>query len=102
NSLQGTTQFCGYRLPQQRPHTEKSRLLADTISAVYLDGYEGPDSKWIYHNASLRAPLRRAQGVSGGYGIKQATTPGKLPETRPINFILMHAYARNCMAYVLT
>ncbi|EFJ79578.1 hypothetical protein HMPREF0208_03681 [Citrobacter koseri] len=33
------------------------------------------DSKWIYHNASLRAPLRRAQGVSGGYGIKQATTP---------------------------
>ncbi|MCG6787776.1 MULTISPECIES: Exc2 family lipoprotein, partial [Enterobacteriaceae] len=41
NSLQGTTQFAGtdYRSKDLTP--KKSRLLADTISAVYLDGYEG-------------------------------------------------------------
>ncbi|EPG3898398.1 TPA: Exc2 family lipoprotein [Klebsiella pneumoniae] len=40
NSLQGTTQFAGtdYRSKDLTP--KKSRLLADTISAVYLDGYE--------------------------------------------------------------
>lgn len=36
----GHNSICGYRLPQQRPYPKKSRLLADTISAVYLDGYE--------------------------------------------------------------
>lgn len=41
NSLRGTTQFAGtdYRSKDLTP--KKSRLLADTISAVYLDGYEG-------------------------------------------------------------
>ncbi|WP_353853442.1 Exc2 family lipoprotein [Escherichia coli] len=40
NSLRGTTQFAGtdYRSKDLTP--KKSRLLADTISAVYLDGYE--------------------------------------------------------------
>ncbi|WP_172704156.1 Exc2 family lipoprotein [Escherichia coli] len=41
NSLRGTTQFAGtdYRSKDLTP--KKSRLLAETISAVYLDGYEG-------------------------------------------------------------
>ncbi|MCV5208137.1 Exc2 family lipoprotein [Escherichia coli] len=41
NSLRGTTQFAGtdYRSKDLTP--KKSRLMADTISAVYLDGYEG-------------------------------------------------------------
>ncbi|WP_141010315.1 Exc2 family lipoprotein, partial [Escherichia coli] len=41
NSLRGTTQFAGtdYRSKDLTPKT--SRLLAETISAVYLDGYEG-------------------------------------------------------------
>lgn len=41
NSLQGTTQFAGtdYRSKDLTP--KKYRLLADTISEVYLDGYEG-------------------------------------------------------------
>ncbi|MHC6422717.1 Exc2 family lipoprotein (plasmid) [Escherichia coli] len=40
NSLRGTTQFAGtdYRSKDLTP--KKSRLMADTISAVYLDGYE--------------------------------------------------------------
>ncbi len=41
NSLRGPTQFAGtdYRSKDLTP--KKSRLLAETISAVYLDGYEG-------------------------------------------------------------
>lgn len=41
NSLRGTTKFAGtdYRSKDLTP--KKSKLLADTISALYLDGYEG-------------------------------------------------------------
>lgn len=57
----------------------------------------------IYHNPLI---TRTAQTGSGRFRRLRDKTgnnpPGKLPETRPINFILMHAYARNCMAYVLT
>ncbi|ECD5716344.1 entry exclusion protein 2 [Salmonella enterica subsp. enterica serovar Mikawasima] len=41
NSLQGTTQFAGTDYRSKEPTPKKSRLLADTISAVYLDGYDG-------------------------------------------------------------
>ncbi|EME7332680.1 TPA: Exc2 family lipoprotein [Escherichia coli] len=41
-SLQGTTTFAGRKYTNSRmPSPEKLRLLADTISTVYLDGYEG-------------------------------------------------------------
>lgn len=39
-SLQGTTQFAGTDYRSKDPTPKKSKLLADTISAVYLDGYE--------------------------------------------------------------
>ncbi|MBL2103747.1 hypothetical protein ELI73_28835, partial [Klebsiella pneumoniae] len=38
-----------------------------------------PPVRGIYHNVALPAPLRRSEGVSGGYGIKQATNH---PENR--------------------
>lgn len=41
NSLRGTTQFAGTNYRSKDLTPKKSRLLADTISAVYLDGYEG-------------------------------------------------------------
>ncbi|KAE9787720.1 Exc2 family lipoprotein [Escherichia coli] len=41
NSLRGTTQFAGTDYRSKNLTPKKSRLLADTISAVYLDGYEG-------------------------------------------------------------
>ncbi|EAO6252863.1 Exc2 family lipoprotein [Salmonella enterica] len=41
NSLLGTTQFAGTDYRSKEPTPKKSRLLADTISAVYMDGYEG-------------------------------------------------------------
>lgn len=41
-SLQGTNTFAGRKYTNSRtPSPEKLRLLADTISTVYLDGYEG-------------------------------------------------------------
>ncbi|EII7449762.1 Exc2 family lipoprotein [Salmonella enterica subsp. enterica serovar Newport] len=41
-SLQGTTTFAGRKyVNNDIPSPEKLRLLADTISAVYMDGYEG-------------------------------------------------------------
>ncbi|CDL32642.1 hypothetical protein [Enterobacter hormaechei] len=36
----------------------------------------------IYHNVSLRAPLRRAQGVSDGRTVKQATNHPKSRQKR--------------------
>jgi len=41
NSLRGTTQFAGTNYRSKDLTPKKSRLLADTISVVYLDGYEG-------------------------------------------------------------
>ncbi|EII3552432.1 Exc2 family lipoprotein [Escherichia coli] len=41
NSLRGTTKFAGTDYRSKDLTQKKSRLLADTISAVYLDGYEG-------------------------------------------------------------
>ncbi|END3476479.1 Exc2 family lipoprotein [Salmonella enterica] len=41
-SLQGITTFAGRKyVNNDIPSPEKLRLLADTISAVYMDGYEG-------------------------------------------------------------
>lgn len=41
-SLQGTTTFAGRKYASNDvPSPKKLRLLADTISAVYMDGYEG-------------------------------------------------------------
>jgi len=55
----------------------------------------------IYHNVSLRAPLKPAQGVSDGSTVKQATnTPGKPPETHRIYFNGMHYYAARCMTLI--
>ncbi|EDV9721720.1 Exc2 family lipoprotein [Salmonella enterica subsp. salamae] len=40
-SLQGTTTFAGRKYANNdMPSSKKLRLLADTISAVYMDGYE--------------------------------------------------------------
>ncbi|POJ43793.1 hypothetical protein C1674_28725 [Klebsiella pneumoniae] len=41
NSIQGTTQFAGTEFRSKDLTPKKSRLLADTISAVFLEGYEG-------------------------------------------------------------
>ncbi|HBA6994325.1 TPA: Exc2 family lipoprotein, partial [Escherichia coli] len=41
-SLRSTTTFAGRKyMNSDMPSPEKMKLLADTISAVYLDGYEG-------------------------------------------------------------
>ena len=41
-SLRSTTTFAGRKYTDSdMPSPEKMKLLADTISAVYLDGYEG-------------------------------------------------------------
>ncbi|EBG2966262.1 Exc2 family lipoprotein [Salmonella enterica] len=41
-SLQGTTTFAGRKYANSdTPSPKKLRLMADTISAVYLDGYAG-------------------------------------------------------------
>ena len=42
HSLRSTTTFAGRKYTNgDMPSPEKMKLLADTISAVYLDGYEG-------------------------------------------------------------
>ncbi|EBI1835095.1 Exc2 family lipoprotein [Salmonella enterica subsp. enterica] len=42
NSLQGTTTFAGRKYANSdTPSSKKLNVLADTISAVYLDGYAG-------------------------------------------------------------
>ncbi|MCV5525185.1 Exc2 family lipoprotein, partial [Escherichia coli] len=41
-SLQSTTTFAGRKYTNSdMPSLKKMKLMADTISAVYLDGYEG-------------------------------------------------------------
>ncbi|MGA1957704.1 Exc2 family lipoprotein, partial [Klebsiella pneumoniae complex sp. WS2972] len=41
-SLRTTTNFAGRKYTNSdTPSPEKMKLLADTISAIYLDGYEG-------------------------------------------------------------
>lgn len=57
----------------------------------------------IYHNVSLRAPLRRPESVSDGKPVKQATNPPENPpETRRLCFYGMHEYARKCIARKFT
>ncbi|ENC0308260.1 Exc2 family lipoprotein, partial [Escherichia coli] len=42
HSLRSTTAFAGRKYTNSdMPSPKKMRLMADTISAVYLDGYEG-------------------------------------------------------------
>ncbi|MFU9361590.1 hypothetical protein ACNA3T_26430, partial [Klebsiella pneumoniae] len=55
------------------PYNKRNKNIAKVIMIITTINH------MIYHNVALRAPLRRSEGISGGYGIKPATNH---PENR--------------------